>query len=73
MQKTWAEKLEDKGKAVGETVGARKILLHQLRQRFGPLPAEAERRVEQVSSLARLTRLADKVLVARSLEEMGLV
>jgi uncharacterized protein DUF4351 len=77
MQKTWAEKLEDKGvakgRAVGKTEGARKILLRQLRQRFGPLPAEAERRVEQVSSLARLTRLADKVLVARSLEEMGLV
>jgi uncharacterized protein DUF4351 len=88
MQQTWAEKLEAigeargkaqgvamgeaRGRAAGEAHGARKILLRQLRQRFGPLPAEVERRVQEVSSLARLTRLADQVLVANSLEEMGL-
>jgi uncharacterized protein DUF4351 len=63
---------EARGRAAGEAHGARKILLRLLRQRFGPLPAEAERRVQEVSSLARLTHLADQVLVANSLEEMGL-
>jgi hypothetical protein len=63
---------EAKGEARGRAAGAREILLHLLRQRFGPLPAEVERRLQEVSSLARLTRLADQVLVARSLEEMGL-
>jgi uncharacterized protein DUF4351 len=60
------------GRAEGKAQGAREILLRQLRQRFGTLPAEAERRIQEVSSLERLTRLADQVLVARSLEEMGL-
>jgi hypothetical protein len=72
MQKTWAEKLEAKGEAKGKTEGVRETLLRLLRQRFGPLPAEAERRLGEVSSIARLNRLADQVLVARSLEEMGL-
>jgi uncharacterized protein DUF4351 len=83
MQKTWAEKLEAMeakglakgraaGKAEGKTQGARELLLRQLRRRFGPLPAEVEQRLQEVSSLARLSRLAEQVLVAGSLEEMGL-
>jgi predicted transposase YdaD len=88
MQMTWADKLEAKGeargrakgeaegraagKAEGKAQGAREVLLRQLRRRFGPLPAEVEQRLQEVSFLARLTRLADKVLDARSLEEMGL-
>jgi hypothetical protein len=76
MQRTWAEKMEAKGeargRAAGKAEGVRETLLRQLRQRFGPLPVEAERRLGEVSSIARLNRLADQVLVARSLEEMGL-
>jgi uncharacterized protein DUF4351 len=75
MQQTWAEKLEAnkaEGRAEGKAQGAREILLRLLRQRFGTLPTEAERRIQEVSSLDRLTRLADQVLVARSLKEMGL-
>jgi uncharacterized protein DUF4351 len=72
MQMTWAEKLEAKGEAKGRATGAREVLLRQLRRRFGPLPAGVEQRLQEVSSLARLSRLADKVLDARSLEELGL-
>jgi uncharacterized protein DUF4351 len=56
----------------GKTQGARELLLRLLRRRFGPLPAEVEQRLQEVSSLARLSRLAEQVLVAGSLEELGL-
>jgi hypothetical protein len=64
MALTWAEKMEVKG--------AREMLLVQLGQRFGPLPENVRKRVEEIVSLERLNRLAKRILVARSLEEMGL-
>ncbi|MFY9823646.1 MAG: Rpn family recombination-promoting nuclease/putative transposase [Thermoanaerobaculia bacterium] len=77
---TWSEKIaaqgEARGKAEGEAKGrgegAREILLLQLAERFGPLPEGARRKVEEISSLQRLTQLAKRVLTAHSLEEMGL-
>jgi len=46
--------------------------LRLLALRFGPLPDAVRRRVEEISSVARLNRLAEKVVVVGSLEEMGL-
>lgn len=50
----------------------RPLLLDLLGERFGPLPEAVRRRVEEIDSVERLTRLARKGLSARSLEEMGL-
>ncbi len=73
---TWSEKLEEKGRtegiAQGAQRGARQILLVLLGKRFGPLPENVRRRVETINSLDRLTELAERVLSAHSLEEMGL-
>lgn len=52
--------------------GMRELLLQQIERRFGPLAEEKRRRVEAITSPARLKRLADKILTVSSLEEMGL-
>lgn len=50
----------------------RRILLRQMKQRFGRVPRPVRTQVQAISSLDQLERLADKILVAGSLEEMGL-
>jgi len=88
MRMTWAEKLEAKGRDIGVELGKkegmekgmekgreegfRQILLRQLGARFGPLSEDVKRRVEAIGSVERLNQIADQILVAHSLEEMGL-
>lgn len=72
MWMTWSEKQKAAGKKEGKSEGARSVLLHLLNQRFGPLPDPVQRQVEAISSLRRLTRLAEQVLVAGSLRELRL-
>ncbi len=66
------EKGRQEGVELGAQQGARQVLLRQLGKRFGPLPETVRRRVEAISSLDRLTELAERVLSAHSLEETGL-
>lgn len=61
---TWSERMM--------ADGMRQILLHQMDQRFGPLPDKVRKKVEGIYSASRLTRLADKLLIAGSLEELGI-
>lgn len=49
--------------------GAGAILIHQLGRRFGPLPAEIVTRVES-ASIEQLTRWADRVLDAATLDDV---
>jgi len=72
MAMTWSEKLEAKGEEKGRTQGAHQLLLRLLGKRFGPLPENVRRRVETITSLDLLTELAERVLSAHSLEEIGL-
>ena len=80
MRMTWAEKLEAKGEAKGRDIGVeigkqegfRQVLLRQLGARFGPLSEDVKRRVEAIGSTERLNQIAEQILVAHSLEEMGL-
>jgi hypothetical protein len=65
---TWAEQIFDEG----EEKGVRQTLLRMLGLRFGPLSADVKRKVEEIHSVERLNQMADQILVARSLEEMGL-
>ena len=64
MAMTWSETQKAKG--------MEQLLLHLLGKRFGPLPEKVRRQVETINSLDRLTELAERVLSAHSLEEMGL-
>ena len=68
MKLTWADKLRNEG----QELGVRQTLLRQLGLRFGPLTDDVKRKVEEIHSVERLNQIADQVLVARSLEEMGL-
>jgi len=68
MKMTWSETQQ----AVGRAQGAHQVLLLQLAKKFGPLPEKVRQQVETISSFDRLTKLAERVLTAHSLEEMGL-
>jgi flagellar biosynthesis/type III secretory pathway protein FliH len=87
MWMTWSEKQKAEGKKEGLRLGKREglkegksegarslqqVLLRQLDQRFGPLSEQVQRQVEAISSLRRLTRLAEQVLVVGSLRELRL-
>jgi hypothetical protein len=39
---------------------------------FGPISEDVRRRIEAIGSVERLNQIAEQILVARSLEEMGL-
>ncbi len=76
MAMTWSETQQamgrEQGRREGMEKGAHQLLLHQLVKRFGPLPEKVRQQVETITSLDRLTELAERVLSAHSLEEMGL-
>jgi predicted transposase YdaD len=72
MAMTWSETQKAMGREEGRKEGLQEVLLHLLGKRFGPLPEKVRRQVETISSLDRLTELAERVLSAHSLEEMGL-
>jgi predicted transposase/invertase (TIGR01784 family) len=68
----WRQQYLREGRKEGRQEGMRQLLLQQIERRFGPLPEERRRSVEAITSPVRLKRLADKILTARSLDEMGL-
>lgn len=77
---TWADRIRaegwrdglETGLERGKEQGARRVLLRQLALRFGPLPEAVRRRVDAIDSLETLTELADRVLIARSIEDLGI-
>jgi len=75
MEMTWSERIEAKGREEGRQEGLvtlREVLLGQLEQRFGPLPAATRERVKAISSFDRLARLGRRVLTAPSLAALRL-
>ena len=71
LEKGLARGLE-KGREEGRAEGIRELVLRLLGQRFGSLSAEARRRVSSMASAEELSRLAERVYQAESLEELGL-
>jgi hypothetical protein len=69
---TWAEQLVDERWSEGVEQGGKQMLLRLLGVRFGPLSEDVKRRVEAIASAERLNQIAEQVLGAKSLEEMGL-
>jgi hypothetical protein len=66
-QLTAQARAEERAKALVE--GQAMLLLRQLGRRFGPLPPEAQERVQNAGS-AELEEWAERVLSAETLEEV---
>lgn len=64
---------EERGEQRGIIRGQQVFLTRMLRTKFGELSADVEARVAAISKQADLERLADKLLTAQSLEELGLL
>jgi hypothetical protein len=50
----------------------RSVVTGLLERRFGPLSSASRERVEEITDADELSRLADRVLDARSVEDLGL-
>jgi len=72
MEMTWADTLEAKGVEKGRLEGMRSLLLTQIERRFGPLPAKTRNRLGAIQSPEELSTLGDRVLDARTLDDLGL-
>jgi len=75
MALTWEETLEERaveGELKGRIEGMRQVVLRQLGRRFGAVPEKVRRRVEAIESPESLNELAERVLDAGSIDEMGL-
>jgi len=83
MELTWEETLERRGiegriegkiegKIEGGIEALRQVVLRLLGRRFGTVPERVRRRVEAIESPESLNELAERVLKAGSIDEMGL-
>ncbi len=62
----------EQGREAGLLEGKREALLRQLGAKFGPLPEGATTGVESIESVSELDDCLERILTARSLQEMGL-
>ena len=79
MELTWLGQAEARGiekgaeTATRQAVGRmRRVVLRQIEQRFGVVPAKMRRKIEAIDSLEPLADLAERVLVVDSVGELGL-
>ena len=66
------EAAREEGRTEGLLGGKRETLVRQVTSKFGTLPQELESRVLAITSVEELDTLLDRVLVAESLDDMGL-
>ena len=66
------EKGLEEGRQAGLMAGKQEALTRQLATKFGPLPEQITSRVQAMASLDELDVYLDRVLTAKSLEDMGL-
>ena len=80
MEMTWGDRMMEKGRIegleagreAGRIEGMRTLVTGMIESRFGSVPADRKRRIEAIDSTAELTRLADRLLTARSLDDLGI-
>jgi len=84
MQVTWADKMKEQGREEGRQEGRqegresgvlegkREALLRLLHAKFGQLPVDVFERVESLDSPSELDACLDRIVSARTLEEIGL-
>jgi len=73
LRQAMIEEGVEQGIEQGRERGMREVLLRLLARRFDPLPPAVGERLEQIRSTEELARLAERVLQARSLADLGLV
>lgn len=62
----------EEGREEGRLLGVRQTVIRLLEQRFGPISAKVRRQLREISLPEDLERIADKILTAGSLQELGL-
>lgn len=67
----WERQARREGRQEGLLLGTRKALLRLMTRRFGLVPRHVRAQINAISSLRELEEMADKVLTASSLQEMG--
>jgi predicted transposase YdaD len=84
MEMTWADRIRlegqeiglekgrEEGREEGRVEGMRALVAELIESRFGEVPADRRRRLEAIGSTEELMRLADRLLVARSLDDLGI-
>jgi len=70
-RKAWRQGRKE-GREEGRLLERRRLVVRLLEQRFGPLPANVQRQLKAISSPEDLERIADTILTAGSLQELGL-
>lgn len=73
MGSTLYDEILEEGIEKGIEKGQKGLLMRLLRARFGGIPSEVERKLEALHESSTLEQLAERVLTARSLKELGLV
>jgi hypothetical protein len=68
VEMTWLEK----GREEGLIEGRRKVLLHQLGVKFGPLPELFVSRIAAITGVEQLDDLSEQLLFADSLADIHL-
>jgi hypothetical protein len=76
MEMTWGDRMMEKGRIEGlekgRVEGMRTLVTGMIESRFGSVPTDRKRRIEAIDSTDELTRLADRLLTARSLDDLGI-
>ncbi len=74
--KRWRRQLLQEGRKEGRQEGmmdgTREMLLQQIKLRFGRVPRTARQRIEGISSMRELRALGRKVVLAETLQDLGL-
>jgi hypothetical protein len=77
MELTWLGKAEARGMEMGIETATRqavermrRVVVRQIEQRFGVVPATVQRKVEAIDGLEPLATLAERVLVVSSIDEL---
>ena len=77
MGKSYPDVLKEEGRQEGERLEAvrsrQQMLLRQLRRRFGDLPGNVVRAVENVEDVQQLELWLEQFAVATTLDEVGIV
>ena len=68
----WKRQWIKEGREEGLRTGQIEMLLQQMTLRFGRLPKAIRQRVEAISTMPELRALARKVILAESLQDLGL-
>jgi hypothetical protein len=68
----WKEEGRQEGRQEGIQQGLQDLLLSQMEARFGPVPAQIRRSVEEIHDPEELKRLGKRLFAASSLDDLGL-